>query len=222
MKRIFLAVLAAVLALGGHAFAAEDHDEQLCRVCAVREGATEPEHVAAWRTYEGVRYGLCSQACAEEFDLDPIAYVPPVFPREAPALDLAALAGDSLTWEALAGKVVLVDFWATWCPPCRKSMPELQQIHAAYGPRGFTAVGVSIDEAKDERKVRKFVESRKITYPIAIDAGEAPAWARFRVKAVPAAFLVDGEGRIVAQWTGVPADAKTLEGRLGELLPPVD
>ena len=99
----------------------------------------------------------------------------------------------------MKGKVTLVDFWATWCAPCRKSMPELQSLHEKYRARGFSVVGVSIDEGKDAaRKVKKFVDAKKITYPIVIDSEKSPTWERFRVKAVPAAFLVDQEGRIVA------------------------
>lgn len=98
-------------------------------------------------------------------------------------------------------------------------MPELQALHDKYRSRGFSVVGISIDDGKDAaRKVKKFVNSRKITYPIGIDAGRIPAWERFRVKAVPAAYLVDQEGRIVAQWTGSPADMDQLEKQLGELL----
>jgi len=216
-------LLMAALALDFHpTIAAETPEEQLCRVCAVKEGATEPEEVAAWRTHEGVRYGLCSDACAREFDADPVAYVPPTLPRPAPELGLESLTGAPVTWESLEGRVVLVDFWATWCPPCRKSMPELQDLHDRYAARGFTALGVSIDEPKSEGKVRKFVASKKIAYPIAIDSEHSPAWHRFRVKAVPASFLVDAGGRIVAQWTGVPADPDSLERKLVELLPDID
>jgi len=96
-------------------------------------------------------------------------------------------------------------------------MPELQALHEKYAKRGFAVVGVSIDEGGDT-KVRKFVAGKKLTYPIAVDAGKNPAWEAFRVKAVPAAYLLDREGKIVAQWTGAPADAKDLETRLESML----
>jgi len=76
---------------------------------------------------------------------------------------------------------------------------------------------VSIDEGGPV-KVAKFVASKKLTYPIAVDSEKDPAWDAFRVKAVPAAFLIDREGRIVAQWSGAPASAKELEAMLEELL----
>ena len=114
---------------------------------------------------------------------------------------------------------MLLDFWATWCAPCVKSMPELQSVHAKYAARGFAVVGVSIDEgAPAAAKVKKFITARRVTYPIAIDSAKSPAWEAFAVKAVPAAYLLDREGRIVAQWTGAPADMAQLEAKLEELL----
>jgi peroxiredoxin len=219
MKQNLLRVMLAahLVALTWTATALAGAERALCLVCKVKEGATDAEEVRAVREHEGARYGFCSSRCAQEFEGDPLAFIPPTFPRAAPELRLAALDGDSISWERLKGKVVLVDFWATWCPPCRKSMPELQALYDRYADRGFTVLGVSIDEGGPAR-VRKFVAGRRIRYPIALDHPERPAWERFRVKAVPAAFLVDQEGRIVAQWTGAPADVRELEGMLGPLL----
>ena len=189
----------------------------LCLVCKVMKGEAEEEPVKAVRMFEGKVYGFCSEKCASAFEADPEAFVPPTFPRPAPAFALQGLAGEALSNQHLKGKVVLLDFWATWCIPCRKAMPELQALHRKYADRGFSVVGVSIDE-KGASKVRKFVTSKKITYPIAVDAERNSAWEAFRVKAVPAAYLLDREGRIVAQWTGTPADPAALETRVQELL----
>jgi peroxiredoxin/YHS domain-containing protein len=209
------AVLVTVMA--SHAQIAVAGEKQVCLVCQVKEGSAEVEEVEAFRTYEGKRYGFCSEKCAKEFDADPAAYVPPAFPRPAPELIASDLDGKALTWASFRGKVVLVDFWATWCAPCRKSMPELQALHDKYAERGFTVLGISIDEGGPP-KVKKFVATKKFTYPIGLDSDSSPTWDRFRVKAVPAAFLVDRDGRIVAQWTGVPANARELEAKLESLL----
>jgi peroxiredoxin len=190
----------------------------LCVVCAAREGATEPEPVKAWRTHNGTRYGFCSEGCARAFDAEPAAYLPAALPRVAPELNVASLAGAPLAWKDFAGRVVLVDFWATWCAPCRKSMPELQALHVKHAARGFTVLGVSIDERKDAAKVKKFASQRGITYPIALDTASAPAWERFGVKAVPAAFLVDRDGRIVAEWRGRAPLPAEIEQELEKLL----
>src|SRR5262245_15482187 len=157
MKRFWMAV-ALTLALA--AAPAAGAEKALCTVCHVKEGTSEAESVRAERTHEGVRYAFCSEKCAKEFTADPAAYVAPVFPRPAPALPPADLAGQALTWDSLKGTVVLVDFWATWCAPCRKSMPDLQALHDKYKLQGFRVVGVSIDEGGSE-KVKKFVRSEE-------------------------------------------------------------
>jgi thiol-disulfide isomerase/thioredoxin len=219
MKRMLSTLLAAlflVAALTPHLVSAAPATA-VCLVCQVKEGKTEEEPVKAVRTYEGKEYGFCSEKCAKAFEADPVAYLPPEFPRPAPPFALQDLAGNAVSNESLMGKVVLVDFWATWCAPCRKSMPELQAIHQKYAARGFSVVGVSIDEG-GPAKVKKAVAAMKITYPIAMDSEKAPAWDAFLVKAVPAAFLLDRDGRIVAQWTGAAVNGKELESTLEELL----
>jgi thiol-disulfide isomerase/thioredoxin len=205
----FLVPAASAVALG---------EKALCRVCHVREGSTEEETVKAVRTHEGTTYGFCNENCAKEFDTDPIGYLPAVFPRPVPAMALRDLAGQAVDWKRFDDQVVLVDFWATWCVPCRKVMPELQALHQKYASRGFSVLGISVD-TQGPANVKKFVSSRKLTYPIAIDDTKDPVWQRYRVKAVPAAFLVDREGRIVAQWTGA-ADVEDVEAKLATLLAP--
>ena len=189
----------------------------LCLVCKVKHGEAEEEPVRAVRTHAGVEYGFCSEKCAQEFDADPAAYIPTGLPRPAPAFALTELGGKPISQAALAGQVVLLDFWATWCAPCRKSMPELQALHDKYRDRGFTVVGISIDE-DGPAKVKKYVRAKKITYPIAMDSEKDPAWEAFKVKAVPAAFLIDRQGQLVAQWTGSSANRAELERALEKLL----
>lgn len=216
MTRLLTIVL-CTLAAALPAFAADAPEEALCHVCRVMSGEAHEEKVRATRTHEGVVYGFCSADCAKQFDLDPVAFVPPVFPRPAPEFELVSLAGDTLSLERLRGGVALVDFWATWCVPCRKSMPELSAVQEKWAERGFTVVGISIDEDR-EKHVNEFLEKTPVTYPIAIDDKADPAWADYLVKAVPAAFLIDREGRIVAQWTGRTVDVGQLEARLAEML----
>lgn len=214
MRLLQLLLVLTLIVAAAPASAAE---KALCLVCSVTHGESEPEPVRATRTHEGKEYGFCSEKCAEAFDADPAAYIPPTFPRPAPAFAVDDLAGKKFSNEALRGRVTLVDFWATWCVPCRKSMPELQALHEKYAGRGLTVLGISIDEG-GASKVKKYVTSKKLTYPIAIDSEKTPAWDAFRVKAVPAAFLIDREGRVVAQWTGASPKAADLEAALEKLL----
>ena len=134
----------------------------------------------------------------------------------APAIDLVDLDGHAVNWDRFRGKVVLVDFWATWCPPCRRSMPELQAVHERWQGRDFTVLGISVDQ-HGAAPVEKFIAEHGLTYPIAIDDPQDPVSSRWGVRVLPTAFLVDREGRIVRRWTGA-ADPGELDRRLSALL----
>jgi len=178
-------------------------DKALCTVCAVKGGETEAEKVKAHSEHDGQVYYFCSEDCKIEFDSDPSAYLPPVFPRAAPAFVVETLEGRDKALGDLRGKVVLVDFWATWCKPCLKAMPRLQKFHDALAAEGFEVLGVSIDEDEDRgKKIKRIVDKLDISYPVSLDAKQTPAWHQFKVKAIPAMYLLDREGQIVAQWTG--------------------
>ena len=167
-----------------------------CAVCAMRGADHGTEDFVDWRAFRDESFGFCSEPCAEAFDQMPSGYAPPILPREAPAFAWTTLDGASVA--PTGQRALLVDFWATWCTPCLKSMPALDALHGEYADRGFRVVGVSIDEEADA--IEKFLDRRPVSYPIVHDVGEDPAWWQFRVPAIPAAYLVDGEGRVVAQW----------------------
>lgn len=97
----------------------------------------------------------------------------------------------------LQGKAVLLEFWATWCPPCRKSIPHLNELHEKYGTRGLVIIGVT-NESRGE--VKKFLKEQPIHYHVAFDDGTLAR--HFKVRGIPHAFLADATGRIV--WHGHP------------------
>jgi thiol-disulfide isomerase/thioredoxin len=202
--RYFAFLFVIVLALSATLLADDQiPDKALCSVCALKDGETESEKVNAHSEHDGKVYYFCSESCKIEFNADPVAYLPPVFPRPAPAFVVEMLEGKDKTLGDLKGKVVLVDFWATWCKPCLETMPQLQKLYSAYSTKGFEILGVSIDDDKDRvKKIKKMVDKMDISYPISVDAKQAPAWNQFKVKAIPAMYLLDGESQIVAQWTG--------------------
>ncbi len=169
---------------------------------------------AAGVRYKGKTYYFCNKSEVGAFLKDPEGFLPPVLPRPTPATALKTMTGAPATLAALKGKVVLVDFWATWCAPCVQAMPDLQKLHDKYGGRGFSVVGVSIDE-NGARAVEPFLAKRKFTYPILLD--QDGSWEKWGVKAIPAMFLVDKNGQIVRQWTG-KADKKEVEKAVAELL----
>jgi thiol-disulfide isomerase/thioredoxin len=92
-------------------------------------------------------------------------------------------------------KVVLLNLWATWCGPCRYEIPELEQLHAKYQPKGFEVIGVSVDESGVE-SVKQFVAEQKMTYPIALDPDGKLATI-FQTSVLPTSVLLDRTGKIV-------------------------
>ena len=178
-------------------------DLALCHVCRVHEGESEAEPVVASAEYEGQNYGFCSVKCRDTFLEAPASYLPPVFPRPAPAFVVRDLEGAEVSSEAFSGQTVLLDFWATWCQPCVDDLPRLTSLHERYADRGVVVLSVSIDEGDSAaRKVKRMIKRRDARHPVYLDAADSPAWASYFVRVVPTQFLVDAEGQIVAQWSG--------------------
>jgi thiol-disulfide isomerase/thioredoxin len=184
-----------------------------CAVCAVREGAG-PEPVRASASYEGKTYYFCREACRDEFLKDPREFLRAGTPRPAPAFSLKDLNGRTVELADLKGKVVLLDFWATWCAPCVAAMPRLQKLHQKHAAKGFAVVGVAIDE-KGAEVVAPMVGKKKVTYPVLL--GTEAAWSAYGVKALPALFLIDREGRIQQQFGGATSH-RTVEKAVQELV----
>jgi thiol-disulfide isomerase/thioredoxin len=138
--------------------------------------------------------------------------------QAAPAFLAASLAGEPWSVEGHRGKVVVVDFWATWCGPCRASIPHLVEIADQMGPRGVEVVGISLDQG-GHAMVEPFVRRMGITYPVVLD-GEARLAGSFGgVEAIPTFFLIDRQGRLAARVRGlVPKEALTsaIESLLSE------
>jgi len=115
--------------------------------------------------------------------------------RQSANFTLTDLTGKSWTLRDLRGKVVLVNFWATWCPPCRKEMPDLEALGKRFGPQGLVILAISDEDAA---KVKPFIAEHQISYPILLDPGRKVN-ETFRVEGIPKSFVYDREGKLVAQ-----------------------
>jgi peroxiredoxin len=120
---------------------------------------------------------------------------------------LTDLSGKPWTLKDLRGKVVLVNFWATWCPPCRKEMPDLETLYRRFEPQGLVILGISDEEAA---KVQPFIAQQKVTYPILLDAGRKVNEI-FRIDGIPKTFIYDRGGKIVTQSIDMRTQKQFLE-----------
>ncbi len=129
--------------------------------------------------------------------------------RASAEIDLRDLSGKEWKLSDLRGKVVLVNFWATWCPPCRKEIPDLGVLYARFQERGFAILAISDEEAG---KVAAFAKEQNIKYPILLDTGRR-VHDLFGVEGIPKSFVYDRDGKIVA----TAIDMRTQQQFLGML-----
>ena len=134
--------------------------------------------------------------------------------KAAPDFQLADLNGKPLQLSALRGKVVLLDFWATWCPPCRAELPHFKELYAAYRSKGLEMIGLSVGESAEV--VKPFVQSNGIPYPIAIATAEVEQ-AYGGIRGIPTTFLIDKQGRIAQRYVGYQ-DKPVFERQIQALL----
>ena len=119
----------------------------------------------------------------------------------APDFELSDLEGRPVALAALRGKVLFVNFWATWCAPCRDEAPSLQKLYARLQPRGFEVLAVSIDASSEEGAVRDFVREFSLGFPILADPKQR-AYRSFGATGVPETYLIDADGRLAEKFIG--------------------
>lgn len=138
------------------------------------------------------------------------------------AIDGKSVDGKDFDWSAYRGKVVLVDFWATWCGPCLRELPNVKKQYELYHDRGFDVVGVSLDE--DRAKLEEFLGKEQLPWTTLFSDDEAatgwdhPMANQYGVTAIPAVFLVDKDGKVVT----MKARGEALGEELAKLLGPVE
>ncbi|MCX7798472.1 MAG: TlpA family protein disulfide reductase [Melioribacter sp.] len=133
----------------------------------------------------------------------PPNYVPAVQRNSVTAPDFALPTTDGkiLKLSDYRGKIVILDFWATWCPPCRKGIPDLIDIKKKYGSKGVEIIGISVDtDTKNE--VIPFIKEKGINYPVVY--GNQNVYKQYGgIRAIPTTFIIDKEGKIVASYEGL-------------------
>lgn len=135
------------------------------------------------------------------------------------AIDFSANteAGEKISLEDYRGEVVLLDFWASWCAPCKREMPNVKRVYKKYHQKGFEIIGISLDKSKE--KFKDYIEEQDISWPQIFDGGRGGGdiARKYAVYAIPATFLIDREGKIAGKNMRGPqlgeAVANLIEGQ---------
>jgi cytochrome c biogenesis protein CcmG/thiol:disulfide interchange protein DsbE len=142
----------------------------------------------------------------------------PVVGNKAPTFTLKDTGGKTVKLSDFSGKVVVIDFWATWCGPCKELTAELEQLYRKYGDRGVVILGISMDSGGGAvRKVKDFAGENNLTYSMLMDDGKASA--SYTVYNLPATYILDRNHIIVKIYKGyVTGLGDTMAGRIEQLL----
>jgi cytochrome c biogenesis protein CcmG/thiol:disulfide interchange protein DsbE len=138
-------------------------------------------------------------------------YISPLAGKPAPDFALEDLSGKKVSLASYKGKVVLINFWATWCAPCKIETPWLVELRNQYAPQGFEILGISADDfdmdnpqklSEEKKDVARFVQQQHMPYPVLID-GDALSQPYGGLDSLPTSFFVDRKGTVVATQIGL-------------------
>lgn len=159
-----------------------------------------------WLSFIALTFCFPAQATAQEKQAE-----------EPAALTLADLSGQKQSLEAHRGRIVVLNFWATWCVPCREEMPLLVKLRKEYAARGVEVIGASADEESSQPKIAPFLKELKIAFPIWVGVTTADMQRLDLGLALPATAILDRDGCIVFRILG-PLEKESLRARLDWLL----
>jgi len=112
---------------------------------------------------------------------------------------LTDLNGNKVSLKDYQGKVIMLNFWATWCPPCREEMPSMEEMNREMKGKNFVMLAVNVQEK--ESTVKSFVDKFKYTFPVIIDE-KAEAAARYQIRSIPTTYIIDTKGKIAGAYIG--------------------
>ncbi len=155
--------------------------------------STKKNQVSLWLLLAGC---LLLSGCEQtEFEFDQLTLGAPF-----PDLDITTMEGESLSFNSLQGQVVLLNVWATWCPPCRRELPSLEKLGQILKEQPFSVVGLSIDDDVD--LVQEYLSDQGVMYNNYVDLGGEETDEKLGIVAYPHTFLIGKNGRLVARYAG--------------------
>jgi cytochrome c biogenesis protein CcmG, thiol:disulfide interchange protein DsbE len=135
----------------------------------------------------------------------------------APGFTLKTMDGKQVSLSDFKGKVVLINFWASWCPPCKAEMQAIQNTYLAYGNQGLIVLAVNTTFQDDATVARQFAQSEGLTFPLLTDLN-GDTFRLYQVEAMPTSFFVDRQGKIAEVVVGGPMAEALIRSRVEELL----
>ncbi len=207
MKTLAVAIAWVVLASGVSIATAAGKDaaeQAICAVCGPREGAG-PEPVRATAVLNGKSYAFCALDCKIAFLEKPAEFLVTDQGKPAPGFTLKTTKAKPLSLAALKGRVVLADFWGTFCTPCVEALPFLESLHRKYSARGLSMLGIAVDNSA--ATVEKKLGKAGVTYPVLMSTPDV--WKAYKVNTLPLMVLIGRDGLIIRRYGG-EADRKAL------------
>ena len=134
----------------------------------------------------------------------------------APDFALSLLDGGEISLSELRGKVVLVNFWTSWCPPCRKEMPAIESVYRSYNDMGLVVIGLNLTAQDSKQAAASFAQEVGVTFPIALDLDNSVG-ILYRVTALPTTFFIDRKGVIRSVIVGGPMSEAVIQSKVEEL-----
>ncbi|MEE9614263.1 MAG: TlpA disulfide reductase family protein [Thermodesulfobacteriota bacterium] len=164
----------------------------------------------------GAAAGAAAPAATEDTGSE-FGVITPKVRVEAPAFTLTDVEGEERSLEEFRGKLVLLNFWGTWCAPCRREMPALEKLWKEFGESGLVVVGVAGDRGrKGMQKVKEFRDTHSLTFPLLLDS-EGDARKDYEIMALPTSYLIGRDGKFLGkilgekEWDGEEAKELIIE-----------
>jgi cytochrome c biogenesis protein CcmG, thiol:disulfide interchange protein DsbE len=132
----------------------------------------------------------------------------------APNFTLESLDGRQVSLAELRGRPILINFWATWCPPCRAEMPDLQEVSRAYENAGLVVLGLNLQESRDD--VQRYADTLGLTFPLLLDRDGVVA-THYNLTALPTSYFIDRDGIVRDRYIG-PLTAKGLRSKVAKIV----
>ncbi len=128
----------------------------------------------------------------------------PNSPLNAPDFSVKGIDGSNTSLSSLQGKVVLLNFWATWCPPCKAEMPDMEKLYGKMKNNNFTILAISSNDGRETRKkVEDFIADNGYTFPTAFDDTGTAVPSFYRTGSIPTSYLINTEGKVIARLVGM-------------------